>query len=89
MKKETDTVRLVVADTGIGIPEEDLPHIFSRFYRVDKHRSSAVGGSGLGLSIVQDAVKNNGGTIRVERRKTVGTRFVVTFPLLAEEGDDA
>ena len=75
---------LTVEDTGIGIPEEDVPHIFSRFYRVDKARSREAGGSGLGLSIVHDAVHLHGGEIRVESRKTVGTRFIVTFPLLTE-----
>ncbi|MBR1658845.1 MAG: HAMP domain-containing histidine kinase [Oscillospiraceae bacterium] len=73
---------LTVEDTGIGIPEEDVPHIFSRFYRVDKARSREAGGSGLGLSIVHDAVAANGGQISVGRRDTVGTRFTVTFPLL-------
>ena len=83
----SDGVRavLTVEDTGIGIPDEDVPHIFSRFYRVDKARSREAGGSGLGLSIVHDAVKANGGTIAVERRDTVGTRFLVYFPLLPEE----
>ena len=81
LRKSDDVVKLIVDDTGNGIPPEDVPHIFSRFYRVDKHRSSSVGGSGLGLSIVHDAVKLNGGTITVEPRKTVGTRFVVSFPL--------
>ena len=83
-------VRLVVEDTGIGIPEEDVPHIFARFYRVDKARSSDVGGSGLGLSIVHDAVETNGGEISVERRETMGTRFIVSFPEYREEacGDE-
>ena len=76
---------LTVEDTGIGIPEEDVPHIFSRFYRVDKARSREAGGSGLGLSIVHDAVEANGGEITVERRETVGTRFIVRFPLYAGE----
>ena len=76
---------LTVEDTGIGIPEEDVPHIFSRFYRVDKARSREAGGSGLGLSIVHDAVKANGGTIAVERRETVGTRFVARFPLYTDQ----
>ena len=73
---------LTVEDTGIGIPEEDVPHIFDRFYRVDKARSRASGGSGLGLSIVRGAVEAHGGTISVERRETVGTRFTVRFPAL-------
>jgi len=80
-KQDADAV-LIVEDTGIGIPEADIPHIFDRFYRVDKARSRAHGGSGLGLSIVADAVRSNGGTIKVERRTTVGTRFAVRFPLL-------
>ena len=81
------TVKLTVEDTGIGIPEEDLPHIFSRFYRVDKARSSDVGGSGLGLAIVKGAVEQNGGTIAAQRRETVGTRFVVSFPAAGEEAE--
>ena len=72
---------LTVEDTGIGIPPEDMPHIFDRFYRVDKARSRAHGGSGLGLSIVSDAVRMNGGTVKAEARETVGTRFLVRFPL--------
>ncbi len=78
---------LTVEDTGIGIPEEDMPHVFSRFYRVDKARSREAGGSGLGLSIVHDAVKLHGGDISVEPRKTVGTRFIVTFPLVHDENE--
>ena len=84
LEKSGESAVLTVEDTGIGIPEADIPYIFDRFYRVDKARSRAHGGSGLGLSIVADAVKANGGTIAVERRQTVGTRFTVTFPLLTE-----
>ncbi|MBR1497883.1 MAG: HAMP domain-containing histidine kinase [Oscillospiraceae bacterium] len=76
---------LTVEDTGIGIPEADMPHIFSRFYRVDKARSREAGGSGLGLSIVSDAVAANGGTISVSRRETAGSRFTVRFPLWTGE----
>ena len=72
-------------DTGIGIPEDDIPHIFDRFYRVDKARSRASGGSGLGLSIVHGAVTAHGGTISVARRDTIGTRFTVRFPALEPE----
>jgi len=79
-KRNGDAV-LTVEDTGIGIPAEDMPHIFERFYRVDKARSRAHGGSGLGLSIVSDAVRMNGGTVTAEPRETVGTRFTVRFPV--------
>ena len=72
---------LTVADTGIGIPDGDMQHIFDRFYRVDKARSRASGGSGLGLAIVHDAVVANQGSIEVSRREEGGTCFTVTFPL--------
>jgi len=79
LEKTADQVRLTVEDTGIGIPEEDIPHIFDRFYRVDKARSRARGGSGLGLSIVRDTVLQHGGQIEASSRLDVGTRFVVVF----------
>lgn len=80
-----DTVRLAVEDTGIGIPEEDRLNVFSRFYRVDKARSREAGGSGLGLSIVHDAVQAHGGTITIGSNKPQGTRFVVEFPRPSSE----
>ena len=73
-------VILTVSDTGIGIPEADISHIFDRFYRVDKARSRASGGSGLGLAIVHDAVIANGGHIEVAAREGGGTVFTVVFP---------
>ncbi len=76
---------LSVEDTGIGIPDDDLPNIFSRFYRVDKARSRERGGSGLGLSIVHDAVAALGGKINVCARDGGGTRFTVTLPAWNEE----
>ncbi|MBP8640881.1 MAG: HAMP domain-containing histidine kinase [Oscillospiraceae bacterium] len=79
-----EKVNLIVEDSGIGIPDEDLPHIFSRFYRVDKARSRDAGGSGLGLSIVYDAVRLHGGSIRVEKRENGGSRFIVTFPACSD-----
>ena len=80
-----DDVVLTVEDTGIGIPEESLSHIFERFYRVDKARSRQAGGSGLGLSIVHDLVKRNYGEIHVEAREETGSRFVVQFPYFEVE----
>lgn len=76
---------LTVADTGTGIPEEAREHIFERFYRVDKARSRAAGGAGLGLSIVHDMVTRNFGTIGVSSRPGGGTVFTVTFPLFEME----
>jgi signal transduction histidine kinase len=74
------SVTLTVEDTGIGIPEADRLNIFSRFYRVDKARSREAGGSGLGLSIVHDAVLAHGGSITVGANKPQGSVFIVTFP---------
>ena len=80
VKSDDSTVSIAVEDTGIGIPEEDRFNIFSRFYRVDKARSREAGGSGLGLSIVHDAVQLYGGTITVGANKPQGSIFIVSFP---------
>jgi signal transduction histidine kinase len=71
----------VIKDTGIGIPAEDLPHIFERFYRVDEARSRSGGGMGLGLAIAKQALESQGGTIDVESRVKEGTTFTLTLPL--------
>ena len=83
-----EKVNLIIDDTGVGIPAEDLPHIFDRFYRVDKARNSDVGGSGLGLSIVKDTVEKHRGTVEASRRESGGTRFTVVFPLHKEAKND-
>ena len=83
--REGDNAVLTVSDTGTGIPEEALPHLFERFYRADKSRSRATGGSGLGLSIVHAFVLNNGGTIRAQSTLGKGSCFTVTFPLFDTE----
>lgn len=72
---------LEVEDTGIGIPAEDLPRIFERFYRVDKARSRETGGTGLGLSIVRHVAESHGGSVRAESRLGQGSRFLLTLPL--------
>ncbi len=69
-----------VIDTGIGIPTNELPHIFERFYRVDRSRHKAIDGTGLGLSIVKHGVIFHGGTIRVVSTVGQGTEFIIKFP---------
>lgn len=80
LQADEETVKLSVIDTGIGIPEGERLNIFSRFYRVDKARSRASGGSGLGLSIVHDSVIKHGGSIAVGANRPQGSKFIVTFP---------
>jgi two-component system, OmpR family, sensor kinase len=81
LTKSEATAELTVRDTGIGIPEEDIPFIFDRFYRVDKARARAHGGSGLGLSIARWLVEAHGGDIEVSSRVGGGTTFTVRLPL--------
>ena len=72
---------ITVHDTGIGIREESLPHVFERFYRADDARNRESGGSGLGLAIARELVSQHGGKIDVESAKGVGTTFIVRLPL--------
>ena len=80
LQREDGRVRLQVSDTGIGIPAEDLPHIFDRFYRVDRAREHESGGTGLGLAIAQWIVQAHHGSIKVESQVGRGTRFQVELP---------
>jgi two-component system phosphate regulon sensor histidine kinase PhoR len=75
-----DAIAVEVWDTGIGIPRDDLPRIFERFYRVDKARSRELGGTGLGLSIVKHVVQSIGGKIEVSSRVGSGSKFTVHLP---------
>lgn len=81
LSKELDSVILAVEDTGIGIPEEDIPFLFERFYRVEKSRSRDFGGTGLGLAIVKQLVELQGGAITVKSKVRKGTCFELTFPI--------
>ncbi len=71
---------LSVTDTGVGIPEEDLEHIFERFYRVDKSRSTDAGGTGLGLSIAKDIIDAHGGIISIDSEYGKGTTVTIVLP---------
>ncbi|MBR0086284.1 MAG: two-component sensor histidine kinase [Lachnospiraceae bacterium] len=79
---------LMVSDNGIGIPEEALPHIFDRFYRVDKARSRDTGGTGLGLSITRGLIQQHHGIIKVESEVNKGTTFTVRVPLKYERNEE-
>lgn len=79
-RRKHDEAVLEVSDNGIGIPRESLPHVFERFYRVDKSHSRATGGTGLGLSIVKHAVQLSHGRITVQSKISQGTAFTARFP---------
>jgi two-component system, OmpR family, phosphate regulon sensor histidine kinase PhoR len=76
-----NAIDISVSDTGIGIPEQDRPRVFERFYRVDKARSRELGGTGLGLAIVKHIVEGHGGQVWVEANRPRGSRFVVRLPI--------
>lgn len=84
LDKARDQARLVIEDNGPGIPPEDVPYIFDRFYRVDRARmrGTATGGTGLGLSICQAIIHAHRGTIEVASELDRGTTFVITLPLV-------
>lgn len=81
MDTENQEVLCAVIDDGPGIPEQDLPHLFERFYRVDKGRSRERGGTGLGLSIVKHIVQLHGGSVDAESEIGEGTRMIFTLPI--------
>jgi len=87
LSRREENAILEVSDTGMGIPEDAVEHIFERFYRVDKARSRATGGSGLGLAIVRTIVQRNRGEITVRSIPDQGTTFTVTFPVFDTEVD--
>jgi heavy metal sensor kinase len=80
-RAEGSHAEVTVADTGSGIPAEHLPHIFDRFYRVDKARTRAEGGAGLGLSISRWIAEAHGGTLRVESTPGRGSKFTLSLPV--------
>ncbi len=85
LQREADNAVLSFRDSGMGIPQDSIPHIFERFYRVEKARSRKSGGSGLGLSIVRNLIEKNNGCITVDSIFGEGTTFTVTFPVFDTE----
>lgn len=78
--EDDSSVTVQVRDTGVGIPEEDIGHLFERFYRVNKDRSRATGGSGLGLAISKEIIELHGGQIQVESEADIGSTFTIELP---------
>ena len=87
LDRQEDDAVITVSDSGMGIPEESIPHLFDRFYRVDKARSRATGGSGLGLSIVRSMVLRYDGDITVKSVLEKGSTFSLRFPAFDTEED--
>lgn len=86
---EGDQVAIQVKDTGIGIPQEDIPRLFERFYRVDKARSRERGGTGLGLAIAKEIVEQHNGTIQVESQLDQGTVITIRIPAAPTQEEEA
>jgi heavy metal sensor kinase len=84
VERQGDTAVVSVTDSGTGIPEEHIPHIFERFYRVHEDRSRTEGGAGLGLSICQHIAQSHGGRIEVVSKSGEGSTFSVSLPILKE-----
>ena len=85
LTRDGDNALMQVSDTGMGVPEDAIPHLFERFYRVDKARARKTGGSGLGLSIVRNMIERNNGCITVESVLGQGTVFTVNLPVFDTE----
>lgn len=81
LKSAPGRITVVVTDNGIGIPEEDVGHLFERFYRVEKSRTQDAGGTGLGLAIAKELVTAHGGTISVRSKVGVGTAIAIELPV--------
>ncbi|NJO96981.1 MAG: cell wall metabolism sensor histidine kinase WalK [Pleurocapsa sp. CRU_1_2] len=80
LKERSHQAIIEIEDSGIGIPEADLPHIFERFYRVDSDRSRHTGGFGLGLAIAKQIIEAHGGEIFVSSQVDRGTTFILKLP---------
>ena len=78
---ELENIIITIEDTGIGIPEEEIPNLFNRFYRVDEARSKQTGGNGLGLAIVKQIIDIHSGSISIESKPEKGTKVIIKLPL--------
>ena len=85
---DKDARTLTVSDNGIGIPKEDVDHLFERFYRVEKSRTSETGGAGLGLAIAKEIIMAHGGDIKIESTYGKGTTMIIELPLVCELESD-
>lgn len=83
-RNERNELEIMVSDTGIGVPDKAIPHIFERFYRVEGHAGAEIKGSGIGLVIVKELVELHNGNIRVYSRENEGSSFIVTLPIVNE-----
>lgn len=81
LANEFSYAKISVSDTGVGIPKEDLPYVFERFYKADKARTRSKGGTGLGLAIARNIVEAHGGNIKVESVEKEGTSFTFYLPM--------
>jgi len=81
-KSDGKEITFSITDNGIGIPKEDIDHIFERFYRVEKSRTSETGGTGLGLAIARELIEAHGGTIRIESELGKGSSFTIVLPVV-------
>ena len=85
LQRIDDKIKVAIADQGIGIPPGDIEHIFERFYTIDKAHSQKMGGSGLGLSIVQTIIRKHLGQISVTSTLGKGTTFTLILPTMQEQ----
>jgi histidine kinase len=89
VQRKNDAVLFTIADTGTGIAAKDLPHLFTRFYRVDKSRARASGGSGVGLTIARHLVEAHGGQIWAQSEGIgMGSQFMFLLPLTREASSE-
>ena len=85
VRADQRNVQIIIADTGLGIAQEEVNHIFQKFYRVDNSDTREIGGTGLGLFLVKQRVEAMSGRVWVESQKGKGSRFIVMFPRLSSE----